>query len=49
MGWIEARECGMSEASEDLFEMAHFYPATTGLPMTFWVSLRVTMSESTST
>lgn len=28
----------MSEASEDLFEMANLYPATTGLPMTVWVS-----------
>ena len=38
MGWIEAGERGMSEASEDLFEMANLYPATTGLPMTVWVS-----------
>jgi hypothetical protein len=30
----------MSEASEDLFEMADLYPATTGLPMTAWVSPR---------
>ena len=30
----------MSEASEDLFEMANLYPATTGLPMTVWVSPR---------
>jgi len=30
----------MSEASEDLFEMADLYPATTGLPMTVWVSPR---------
>jgi hypothetical protein len=37
-GWIEAGECGMSGASEDLFEMANLYPATTGLPMTVWVS-----------
>jgi subtilisin-like proprotein convertase family protein len=28
----------MSEASEDLFEMANNYPATTGLPITVWVS-----------
>ena len=28
----------MSETSEDLFEMANLYPATTGLPMTIWVS-----------
>jgi len=40
MSWIEAGECGMSEASEDLFEMANLYPATTGLPMTVWVSPR---------
>ena len=38
MGWIEAGQRGMSEASEDLFEMANLYPATTGLPMTVWVS-----------
>jgi hypothetical protein len=25
---------------EDLFEMAHLYPSTTGLPMTVWVSPR---------
>jgi hypothetical protein len=30
----------MSEASENLFEMANLYPATTGLPMTVWVSPR---------
>jgi alkylated DNA nucleotide flippase Atl1 len=30
----------MSEASEDLFEIANLYPATTGLPMTVWVSPR---------
>jgi hypothetical protein len=30
----------MSEASEDLFEMANLYPATSGLPMTVWVSPR---------
>jgi hypothetical protein len=30
----------MSEASEDLFEIADLYPATTGLPMTVWVSPR---------
>ena len=30
----------MSEASKDLFEMANLYPATTGLPMTVWVSPR---------
>jgi hypothetical protein len=40
MGWIEAGECGMSGASKDLFEMANLYPATTGLPMTVWVSPR---------
>ena len=40
MGWIGAGERGMSEASEDLFEMANLYPATTGLPMTVWVSPR---------
>jgi hypothetical protein len=28
----------MSDASEDLFEMANLYPATTGLPMTVWLS-----------
>lgn len=30
----------MSEASEDLFEIANLYPGTTGLPMTVWVSPR---------
>src|SRR5436853_4369722 len=40
MGWIEAGQRGMSEASEDLFEMANLYPATTGLPMSVWVSPR---------
>jgi len=40
MGWIGAGECGMSDASEDLFELANLYPATTGLPMTVWVSPR---------
>ena len=30
----------MGEAFEDLFEMANLYPATTGLPMTVWVSPR---------
>jgi hypothetical protein len=30
----------MSDASEDLFEMANFFPADTGLPMTVWVSPR---------
>ena len=30
----------MSEASEDLFEMANLYPGTTGLPMTVRVSPR---------
>ena len=34
-GWGER---SMSEASEDLFEMATLYPATTELPMTVWVS-----------
>jgi hypothetical protein len=38
VGWIEAGEGSMSGASEDLFEMANLYPATTGLPMTVWVS-----------
>src|ERR1700732_5080038 len=32
MGWIEAGECGMSEAFEGLFEMGKLYPARTGLP-----------------
>ena len=32
----------MSEASDNLFEMANLYPATTGLPMTVWVSPRGT-------
>jgi hypothetical protein len=26
--------------AESLFEIANFYPSTTGLPMTVWVSLR---------
>jgi hypothetical protein len=30
----------MSQASEDLFEIANLHPATTGLPMNVWVSLR---------
>jgi hypothetical protein len=28
------------EAEDDLFEMANLFPATTGLPMTVWVSPR---------
>ena len=30
----------MSDASEDLFEMANLFPVDTGLPMTVWVSPR---------
>ncbi len=33
---VEEGEAG----SEELFEMANFYPDTTGLPMTVWVSPR---------
>jgi hypothetical protein len=30
----------MDEVAEDLFEMANLFPASTGLPMTVWVSPR---------
>ena len=30
----------MLEVKQDLFEMANLHPATTGLPMTVWVSPR---------
>jgi hypothetical protein len=30
----------LASETEDLFEMANLFPATTGLPMTVWVSPR---------
>lgn len=36
----QALPAGISDESEDLFEMANLYPDTTGLPMTVWVSPR---------
>src|SRR5262245_52211886 len=38
---VASEEVTETEA-EDLFEMANFYPDTTGLPMTVWVSPRGT-------
>jgi len=42
---VKADETGPGEAEaslepDDLFEMANLFPATTGLPMTVWVSPR---------
>jgi hypothetical protein len=37
---VASEEAGRESDSDDLFEIANLFPATTGLPMTVWVSPR---------
>ena len=37
---VESEDDGEFDDDRNLFEMANLYPATTGLPMTMWVSPR---------